>query len=221
MDSVVVGMCVHNDYDIARDAIKSVWNNTPYGMFVIDDGGYDKDFHKFCDENYVDYQSGDRLYPLSNGGAWLDRLLNYYIKHYPQYGYLMKIDTDTRVWDELYIPDGVKVMGQKVIDPRTDWVFLAGGCRVISRDTADTIVQSGVLSDECYKHRPFDYTRHRLSDGEILASEDRIFAHVCDRLGIPKTPTTQFHLNWTGHELPFDTGMQYVASHPHYGNYYQ
>lgn len=220
-DVACVGMCVYKDYDIARDAIKSVWNNTPYGMFVIDDGGYDESFHEFCDDHYIDYQAGDRLYPLRNGGAWLERLLSYFIKHYSVYDYLIKIDTDTRIWEPLFIPEGVEAMGVPVVCPRTEWQFLAGGCRVTSKETVEKILTSKVLEDPCYQSYPFDYVRYRKHDGEILVSEDRVFAHVCDRLDIPKTPTDQMYIRWDSQEVPFDLGREFRVSHPHYDNYYR
>ena len=62
---------------------------------MISDGDNDPRYERLSKRFNTDFISGERLYPVENGGRMLQRMLDTFLEQ-PS-SYLMKLDTDTRI----------------------------------------------------------------------------------------------------------------------------
>ena len=111
---------------------------------------------------------------LSKRGLWTERWLRAGLESGADL--IMKIDPDTGIFARAEFPEA-QLFGEKIGDP----VGVHGGCLGIRKETAQRIVDSGLLLDEKYSAAEYSY-RHR--SGVTMSLQDRIFADVLGRLSI-------------------------------------
>lgn len=115
-------------------------------IVIISDGDDDGRYPEFATHLACDFIQGERLYALECGAKIVSRLLSIFLNGPGDF--LVKFDTDTR----FFRPFSVKPPGNASgsIWGAYGLRYLQGGCRLFSRACAETVLNSGLLSEPRY-----------------------------------------------------------------------
>ncbi len=192
-------------------------------LLLVSDGDDDPVLPSLADRYGAELESGERLFPIENGGKIVQRQLDLYLQQPTDY--LFKLDSDSRVHRRFrYLPttrsvfgtlERVTSIGQVAIDPPN----VQGGCMGFTRDAADSLAESELLlSDELldpqstYADCPDMVWR---AEDVGLVSIDFLTRWACARLGIPLQEFPEVRSLYRG-TIPAN-GAGFAITHPHKG----
>lgn len=116
-------------------------------IILIADGDPDPRLSDLAAEHTAELICGERLYGLGCGGAIVLRLLHAFLAGPGDL--LVKFDTDTRFFRPFSLPPPGSASGS--IWGAYGFRYLQGGCRLLTRDCAERIVGSELLSSRRYR----------------------------------------------------------------------
>lgn len=178
---------VYRDHDAADQCLSRLRRRFPDARVVVRSDGDDDARYRILVNHYgVDYRAEQRLFPVENGGAVVERMLEIFLER--PTAYLFKIDPDTAVHRRFhYLPTQNGLFGTLQGDP--GYVSVQGGCMGFTADAAERIARSGMLQDPRLKNPQ----AHRRSSRYV-----EILARRADRLGLTSFDWT---LGWAATAL--------------------
>jgi hypothetical protein len=190
-------------------------------VIMISDGDNDPRYERLSKRFNTDFISGERLYPVENGGKMLQRMLDAFLEQ-PS-SYLIKLDTDTRIHRRFrFMPAGTVVFGTLEWETsqgksRLDFPNVQGGCLGFTLESARMIADSGLLLSE----RLADYRGTYADNQDIiiraekmgLISADFIIRYACRQLDIPVVQFDEVYAIYRGTIPPGGGG--FAVTHPH------
>lgn len=116
-------------------------------ILIISDGDTDPRLSDLAAEHSAEFIAGERLYTIDHGGEIVLRLLSAFLDGTGEV--LVKFDTDTRFFKPFsMLPPGD---ASGCIWGAFGFRYIQGGCRLLTRECADKIVKSGLLSERRYR----------------------------------------------------------------------
>lgn len=208
---------VYKDYDATAACLTDLRKNYPSSRVVLrSDGDHDPRFPLLASAHSVDFRKESRLFRIENGGAVIERMLQIFLETPTRY--LFKIDPDTAIHRRFkYLPLRSGVFGTLQCVEETPSV--QGGCMGLTRDAAEEILQSRMLSDARLKE-PGKFIHEsayffRMADRANrcgLASFDWIVPWIAGELGIPLFRFDEVNCGWQ--QPPLNPQDRYAVTHP-------
>lgn len=116
-------------------------------IIIIADGDSDPRYADLAKEFVCEFVAGERLYGLDRGAEIIARLLSIFLA--APGDFLVKFDTDTRFFRRFAVdPPG---LASGCIWGAYGFRYIQGGCRLLSRDGAKRLLESGLLTGPRYR----------------------------------------------------------------------
>jgi hypothetical protein len=214
-----VGWCLHvyNEFEALRWCAGEIRRHYPASRIAVISDGNATDYGSVAAEFGLSLVRGEHWRPTASGHLYVERLLRTMLAG-PE-TYLFKIDPDTWVRRRFRrLPlfsclfgtiESISEVYRQEIAP----VSLQGGCIGMTRDAAEEILSSGLLSEaNCVANRA--QTWARCKDFQVYAqrtvSEDHVLTWAADRLGIPIVGHSEIACRY----CTAPTGA-FAVTHPH------
>jgi hypothetical protein len=216
-DDLTFFALVYQDYDATAACLRDLRKHYPSSRVILrSDGDPDPRFPLLASGHRVDFHGESRLFGIENGGAVIERMIELFLARPTRY--LFKIDPDTLIHRRFkYLPVRSGVFGTLQCEEETPSV--QGGCMGFSRDSADQILQSRMLTDVRLKEpakfiadSPYFFRMADRANRCGLASFDWIVPWVAGELGIPLYRFDEVNCGWQ--QPPPNPEGRYAVTHP-------
>lgn len=210
-------MLTYKNYEATVECLRDLRKHyTSSRVILRSDGDPDPRLPVLARHNTIDFRSESRLFGIESGGAVIERMLGLFMEKPTRY--LLKIDPDTVIHRPFhYLPVRSGLFGTLQTVPETP--AIQGGCMGFTRDTAEQILQSGLLRDFRLTQpaKFINDSRYffRMSDRANrcgLASFDWIVSWICSELRIPMYEFDEVNSGWK--QPPPNPDGRYAVTHP-------
>lgn len=143
-------------------------------------------------------------------GEWTQRFLM--LARATNSDVIIKLDPDTCLWRKFSLPDA-EWFGTL----STNGTWVRGGACGFRRDTADRMIESGLLLSTVASYCRYGLYRWpwELEDRTPISNQDRIVGQVMSELGIPATDWPD--VNILGNEMRIPERGAFAITHPYFG----
>jgi hypothetical protein len=221
-DNIAWAIHVYRSKDQASWCLENLRANYPASRIVIINDGDGDSYLDIAKEWRCAYIDGDHLMTLETGHLYVSRLLTSLLDGPEQY--LFKIDPDTKVWRRFRsLPAFTSVFGtiETVSESRREEIAVPcnvqGGCIGLTRDSAEAIVTSGLLTHEncCVRHKS---TWARCAAMERVVSvgkvsDDFVVSWAAHQVGVVITESSEIRSRWR--LTPPNDELRFAITHPH------
>jgi len=194
----------------------------PTSRVVLITDGDDDPYEDIAAQYHCDYRAGQHLMKLDTGHLFVRRLLVELLRGPERY--LFKIDPDTRIWRRFSgLPEAPSLFGtlETVSEGRQAPIAgppnVQGGCIGMTRDVAETMLESRALTADMFHFRALDSwarcddARRAVACGQFL--EDFALSWFAHHLGFPIVVNPEVQSRW---RVPADNpDLRYAVTHPH------
>jgi hypothetical protein len=219
---VMFAMQVYHSHEQLAWCLQHLRQHYAAARVVLINDGDGKSYEELAETFHCEYVAGEHLMQLETGHLHLRRMLTHMLAG--DENYMFKIDPDTRVWRQFRRLPGFSSMFGTLETISEGYraeievpANVQGGCMGMTRDAAEEILASGILSLENCGVR-YKQTWARCRD-MLTAAARRGFcddfalswaAHVC---GIPIVECSEIRSRWRRSiENP---ESRYAITHPH------
>lgn len=213
---------VYRDYDYAAACLKQLRRIYPHSrVIIISDGDDDSRYAPLAERYQAEYQAGEKLYPIANGGKMIQRMLDAFLAKPSKY--LFKIDTDTRVHRRFrYLPQGRCIFGTLEWETlrgqfKLGYPSVQGGCVGFTLEAAREMAESRILLSpdlldyrRTYADNPDTVYR---AEKKGIISTDFVTRYACMQLGIDSISFDEVYSLYRG-DIPLN-GKGFAVTHPH------
>jgi len=188
-------MQVYGDECLAEASLKLLRRSYPRERIMLCSDGGSADAVKALGKQFnAEIYVGERLYGVEHGGALWQRALEYFLASPTTF--FVKIDPDTRI-DRSFVslPSKVAISGDC-----NSGGFIQGGCIIIPRDIAQTLIASGLLLSQ--ESRTYALERFETipdwirSSGLPRINMDWLLHWACKTLGIQTEKHPEVYSDW-------------------------
>ena len=220
-DDLTFFALTYKNYDAAAECLQDLRKHYPASRVILrSDGDPDPRFPSLAKRNNVDFRDEMRLFGIENGGAIIERMLVLFLERATRY--LFKIDPDTVIHRRFkYLPIRNGIFGTLQLERETP--SIQGGCLGITRDAAETILQSEKLRDSRLREpvkfindSPYFFRMADRAKRCGLASFDWILPWIASELEIPIYKFDEVNSGWK--QPPPNPGQRYAVTHPRTAN---
>lgn len=207
----------HKNYEATAECLRDLRKHYSASRVILrSDGDPDPRFPILASHNKVDFRGESRLFGIENGGAVIERMLDLFMEKPTRY--LLKIDPDTVIHRPFhYLPIRSGLFGTLQTVPETP--AIQGGCMGFTRNTAEQILQSGMLRDirltepaKFINDSPYFFRMSDRANRCGLASFDWIVSWICSELSIPMYEFDEVNSGWK--QAPPNPNGRYAVTHP-------
>jgi hypothetical protein len=210
-------LLTYKNYESTEECLRDLRKHYSASRVILrSDGDTDPRFPSLAKRNKVYFRGESRLFGIQNGGAVIERMLSLFLEKPTRY--LFKIDPDTLIHRRFqYLPIRNGLFGTLQTEMETPSV--QGGCMGFTRDTAERILQSGMLRDSRLREpakfindSPYFFRMTDRVNRCGLASFDWIVPWICSELGIPIFKFDEVNSGWK--QAPPNPDGHYAVTHP-------
>jgi hypothetical protein len=212
--SVVFVIRGHRDERQAVWALYRLRKSYPDSRVVLISDGDDRPVWNFLANRYnLEYVAGECLYPIENNGKLCQRTFEVFLKDPADY--LLKIDTDTWVWEPLtYWPSHRGLFG--TVQQSHTLISIQGGCIGFTRETVEELYASKVMLDdrisknqELWRPKIPKQFQNKVYSKKNMVIEDWLFGWAAKELDMPCYGHPEIKSMWN--EIP----IGWKITHPH------
>jgi hypothetical protein len=216
-DDLTFFALTYQDYDATAKCLRDLREHYPASRVILrSDGDADPRLPLLASTNNVDFHRETHLFGIENGGAVIERMLVLFLEKPTRY--LLKIDPDTVIHRRFqYLPVRSGLFG--TLQTEEEAPSIQGGCMGFTRDTAEKILQSGMLRDSRLKEpgrfigdSPYFFRMAHRANRCGLASFDWIVPWIASELGILMYEFDEINSGWQ--QAPPNPDQRYAVSHP-------
>lgn len=210
-------MLTYKNYEATAECVRDLRKHYSASRVIVrSDGDPDPRLPVMAKLNQVEFRGESRLFRIENGGAVIERMLGLFQEKPTRY--LLKIDPDTVIHRPFhYLPIRSGLFG--TLQTVTETPSIQGGCMGFTRDTAEQILQSGMLRDirltepaKFINDSPYFFRMSDRANRCGLASFDWIVSWICSELGIPMYEFDEVNSGWK--QAPPNSDGRYAVTHP-------
>jgi hypothetical protein len=210
-------LLTYKNYEATVECVRDLRKYYSASRVILrSDGDPDPRFPILAKRNKVYFRGESRLFGIENGGAVIERMLSLFLEKPTRY--LFKIDPDTVIHRRFqYLPIRNGLFGTLQTEMETP--SIQGGCMGFTRDTAEQILQSGMLRDirlrepaKFINDSPYFFRMTDRANRCGLASFDWIVPWICSELGIPIYEFDEVNSGWK--QAPPNPDLRYAVTHP-------
>lgn len=216
-DDLTFFALTYKNYEATAECLGDLRKHYSASRVILrSDGDPDPRFPILAERNNVDFREELRLFGIENGGAVIERMLVLFLEKPTRC--LFKIDPDTVIHRPFqYLPIRNGLFG--TLQTELETPSIQGGCMGFTLDSAEQILQSGMLRDSRLKEpakfindSPYFYRMTDRANRCGLASFDWIVPWICSELGIPIYEFDEVNSGWK--QAPPNPNQRYAVSHP-------
>ncbi len=206
---------VYHDGDFLMGCLESLRKVYPESRLIVrSDGDLDPRICELAKTNGGEFEAGNRLYPIENGGQVMHEMFSCFFRRPTPY--LFKIDPDTQVARPFRaLPETRCLFG--TLQRQRPLYSIQGGCIGITLDAARELYRSKILlrPELCQRPPPYAFSRYVIKTTVVdgLTCDDWLLGWACTELGIEMTDWPEILSEWRIAQKNED--RRYAITHPH------